>query len=147
DDPDILALNQRADMLADRAQGFMGNVVAVEMLVAEAAKRKMIRQAIMPKLGPRPGPDIPGQEPDGNVWLSQQLIEQARDARENTSFMGGEAMRQSSQVAAKNLRQVAGRFGDVVNAEQVANDGPVRSAAIRDLLTQGHSEIAGQRAL
>lgn len=144
DDPDAFRRDVRADEAMHLAEGFTGDVVAVEVMVAEPAEREMFEQAEMSQLGPCSRPHVARQQTDGDVLALPEFHEQLRDAGQHSPPMLAQTVRQSRQIAREDLVEIRLRLGNVVNVKKLANDGPIRSAAVGDLRPQHDAELLGE---
>src|ERR1019366_265670 len=62
DDPDTSRRRMRPKMGLHGGERFAGHVIAVEMVIAEAAEREMLEEAVMTELDAGPGADVARQQ-------------------------------------------------------------------------------------
>src|SRR5262249_24474412 len=85
DDPDPFTGNRRAHVAVDLGESLAGHVVAVEVMIAEAAEGEGVEEAEMGELGGGAGADVTGAEAGGEVGMALQPSQQFDHAGEDAA--------------------------------------------------------------
>ena len=104
------------------------------MVVPEAAKAKVVVEAIMPELESSAIAHIPGQQANGNIIPFLQALEQRCDAGQYLTIVSYEALGQVLQIGGEEAVPVIRGLSDTVQTEQIACDCPVGPASKRDIV-------------
>src|SRR5438552_8612839 len=96
--PDALEMDVAVDVALHFRERFAGDVVALELLVAEAAEREMLVQAVVAELQAGAVADVAGEKTDGHIAAALQRSQQRRDAGEDLAVVPVQAIGQVAQV-------------------------------------------------
>ena len=97
DDPDSIGRDARVSQL-HFLQCIPGNIVAVQMIVTEATKRKMVIQTIVGEFELSPLCEVSREKSELDVVATMQLLEQRGDAGQDDTGPSLQGVRQQAEI-------------------------------------------------
>lgn len=144
DDPNTVVGDVRTDVSMNRSQCLASHVVAVEMVVPEAAEGEVLEDPEMPQFRLGTGTHVAGEQTENRAAARLQPLQDFLDAGKDPSLVAVEAIGQAAKVAGEDALQVIRSLLDTVVAKQIPEDGPIGASAVGDMHLQFDAEILGQ---
>ena len=142
DHPHVAGVEVAAEVRPHFRDRHSGHVVALVVIVAEAAAGKEVPQPEVAELVLRAGSHVAGEEPEHDARSRPEIVQQQFDAGADLPAVRPQRARQVREIGVVQADLIRGARVDAMSAEQIAADGPVGAAGVFDgVANLGNAEL------